>query len=69
MLDRPLILVIDDEPNNFDVFVILLSSEKCQLHFASGGQRALARLDIVQPDLIWLDLMMPDLDADRSIQT
>ncbi len=45
MLDRPSILAIDDEPDNFDVIEILLSSENYLLHFASSGQRALARLD------------------------
>jgi two-component system, sensor histidine kinase and response regulator len=63
MLDRPSILVIDDEPNNFDVIEILLTRENYHLHFASSGQRALDRLDIFQPDLVLLDVMMPDLDG------
>ena len=63
MLDRPSILVIDDNPTNFEVIEILLSSENYYLHFASSGQRALDRLDIFRPDLILLDVMMPDLDG------
>lgn len=63
MLDRPSILVIDDNPTNFEVIEILLSSENYLLHFASSGQRALARLDMFRPDLILLDLMMPDLNG------
>jgi CheY-like chemotaxis protein len=63
MLDRPSILIIDDNPTNFEVIEILLSSENYLLHFASSGQRALDRLDIFHPDLILLDVMMPDLDG------
>lgn len=57
------ILVIDDEPNNFDVIENLLSQEPYELHYASSGQRVLDRLGNLQPDLILLDVMMPDLDG------
>jgi two-component system, sensor histidine kinase and response regulator len=63
MSDRPSILVIDDEPNNFDVIQTLLGSEGYTFHYASSGQRALDRLDRLQPDTILLDVMMPDLDG------
>jgi two-component system, sensor histidine kinase and response regulator len=59
----PSILVIDDEPNNFDVIQTLLNNEDYIFHYASSGQRALDRVDRFQPDLILLDLMMPDLDG------
>jgi two-component system, sensor histidine kinase and response regulator len=63
MSDRPSILVIDDEPNNFDVIQTLLGNEGYTFHYASSGQRALDRLDRLQPDTILLDVMMPDLDG------
>jgi two-component system, sensor histidine kinase and response regulator len=63
MSDRPSILVIDDEPNNFDVIQTLLGTEGYTFHYASSGQRALDRLDRLQPDTILLDVMMPDLDG------
>jgi two-component system, sensor histidine kinase and response regulator len=63
MSDRPSILVIDDEPNNFDVIQTLLGNEGYTFHYASSGQRALNRLDRLQPDTILLDVMMPDLDG------
>jgi two-component system, sensor histidine kinase and response regulator len=59
----PSILVIDDEPNNFDVIQTLLNNEDYIFHYASSGQRALDRVDRLQPDLILLDVMMPDLDG------
>lgn len=63
MLDRPSILVVDDEPDNFDVLQMLLMNEGYTFHYASSGQRAIDRLDIFQPQLILLDVMMPDLDG------
>ena len=57
------ILVIDDEPNNFDVIQVLLNKEDYIFHYASSGQRALDRVDRFQPDVILLDVMMPDLDG------
>ncbi|MGJ5631771.1 hybrid sensor histidine kinase/response regulator [Nostoc sp. CALU 1950] len=57
------ILVIDDQPDNFDVVETLLDGENYQLYYAASGQQALNRLDSFQPDLILLDVMMPDLDG------
>jgi two-component system, sensor histidine kinase and response regulator len=67
----PSILVIDDEPNNFDVLQVLLSNQGYVFHYASSGQRALDRLfggavyrdRQFQPDLILLDVMMPGIDG------
>jgi two-component system, sensor histidine kinase and response regulator len=57
------ILVVDDEPDNFDTIEALLPSETYQLHYANCGQDALASLDKFDPDVILLDVMMPDLDG------
>jgi two-component system sensor histidine kinase/response regulator len=63
MDNQPSILVIDDEPDNFDVVETLLDGKNYQLYYASSGEQALNRLDSFQPDLILLDVMMPDLDG------
>ena len=57
------ILVIDDEPSNFDVIETFLFEQDYQLHYASSGKYALDSLDSLQPDLILLDVMMPELDG------
>jgi two-component system, sensor histidine kinase and response regulator len=57
------VLVVDDEPDNFDVIEALLPSETYQLHYANCGKDAIASLDKFNPDLILLDVMMPDLDG------
>jgi signal transduction histidine kinase len=57
------ILVVDDEPNNFDVIEILLSREGYSLDYAPGGREAFRYLEKHQPDIILLDVMMPELDG------
>jgi two-component system, sensor histidine kinase and response regulator len=57
------ILVVDDEPDNFDVIQILLPSESYKLHYANSGEAAIAALDKFNPDVILLDLMMPGIDG------
>ena len=64
----PSILVIDDEPSNFDVIEVLLEQENYQLHYVSSGRRALDCLDQFQPDVILLDVMMPDIDGMQVCQ-
>ena len=62
-MNTPSVLIIDDEPNNFDVIETLLSEQDYQLHYAASGQEAIASLDIFDPDLILLDVMMPGIDG------
>lgn len=57
------ILVIDDEPDNFDVIETFLAHENYQLHYAANGQNAFQSLGVFNPDLILLDVMMPGLDG------
>jgi two-component system, sensor histidine kinase and response regulator len=57
------ILVVDDEPDNFDVIEALLTDRDYTLHYASHGQEAIASLDKFDPDVILLDVMMPELDG------
>ena len=57
------ILIIDDEADNFDVIEALLSNQEYHLHYAPSGQDAIANIDAFQPDLILLDVMMPQMDG------
>lgn len=57
------ILVVDDEPNNFDVIEAFLSEHNYELHYAANGKSAIASLKAFQPDLILLDVMMPEMDG------
>jgi two-component system sensor histidine kinase/response regulator len=63
MRNKPVVLVVDDEPANFDVIEILLFKEGYELHHQDNGADAIASLNTINPDLILLDVMMPDMDG------
>ncbi len=62
-MNQSSILVVDDEPDNFDVIEALLSDCNYKFYYAASGKQAIDALDIFQPDLILLDVMMPELDG------
>jgi two-component system sensor histidine kinase/response regulator len=62
------ILVIDDEESIFEVIEGLLYREGYNLIYIESGQKALTCIDEVQPDVILLDLMMPELDGIETCQ-
>ena len=57
------ILIVDDEPDNFDVIEAFLGHLDYQLHYVESGEKALAMLPMLKPDLILLDVMMPGMDG------
>lgn len=59
----PKILVVDDEPNIIELTKLYLEREGYEVEGVSSGQEALARRSAFRPDLIILDLMLPDVDG------
>ena len=59
----PRIMVVDDEPHIIELAKLYLEREGYQVEGAANGQDALSRLGAVNPDLIVLDLMLPDIDG------
>jgi response regulator RpfG family c-di-GMP phosphodiesterase len=57
------ILIVDDEPLGQETLSALLAGHGYHLAFASNGQDALAQTAALTPDLILLDVMMPDLNG------
>jgi CheY-like chemotaxis protein len=55
------ILVVDDEPMAHDVIEGYLFREGYELVFASSGREALAYLENMLPDVVLLDVMMPEI--------
>ncbi|MEB3226476.1 MAG: hybrid sensor histidine kinase/response regulator [Synechococcus sp.] len=62
-MSNPIILVVDDEPRNFDVVEAFLSHQGCELQYASSGVEAFENLAMFPISLILLDVMMPDMDG------
>jgi len=64
----PRILVVDDIADNRDFLQLLLESEGYEVETAAEGYSAIAKIDRNPPDLVLLDLMMPDLDGQSVAQ-
>lgn len=58
-----LILIVDDIPQNLQVIGDILEDVGYETTFATGGKQALERVKNAQPDLILLDLMMPQMNG------
>jgi two-component system, sensor histidine kinase and response regulator len=62
------ILVVDDEPENFTAIGKLLPTTTYQLQFANSGAEAMAKIDACDPDLVLLDVAMPEMDGLATYQ-
>ena len=61
----PKVLVVDDEKQNRDLLAELLRND-CRVILAKNGIQAIERAHELQPDLILLDVMMPDMNGHRG---
>lgn len=57
------VLVIDDCQDNLLLMELLLQSEGYRVSLASSGKQGLAKIRHSLPDLVVLDLMMPDISG------
>ncbi|MFH1778310.1 MAG: response regulator [Candidatus Omnitrophota bacterium] len=57
------ILVIDDEPHIVMVLVSRLKANNYEVITADNGEAGIEKAKMEKPDLILLDIMMPDLDG------
>lgn len=62
------LLIIDDDAGIQKMLKILLEFEHFEVMVASNGLVALEQLERASPDLILLDLMMPDMDGRMFLQ-
>ena len=57
------ILVVDDEEDILHFLELVLREKGYDVVTAAGGQEALTRAQIEKPDLVLLDIMMPQMDG------
>jgi signal transduction histidine kinase/AraC-like DNA-binding protein/response regulator of citrate/malate metabolism len=59
------ILVVDDDPGTLDFHTRLVRQQMadCQVVQARTGREALAKMEHLRPDLVLLDLLMPEMDG------
>ncbi len=63
MKDKPVILVVDDQPQNIELLEAYLVPQGYEIVKAANGEEALEKLSGNQIDLILLDVMMPGMDG------
>jgi len=61
--DKPLVLIVDDVPKNLQVLGNILRKKDYNIAAATSGKQALDMVEKILPDLILLDIMMPDIDG------
>jgi two-component system OmpR family response regulator len=66
--DRPLsdavtVLVVDDEPNILDLLSAVLRLQGYEVHTAENGMAAISAAATHPPDIVILDVMLPDFDG------
>ena len=57
------VLVIDDEPDTLELVKLVLESGGFTTMLAKNGIEALRLIEAKEPDLVLLDIMMPDMDG------
>ena len=62
-MPRPKVLVVDDQPSNVELISQILSRAGIDTLRASSGTEALGVVAQSQPDLVLLDVQMPDIDG------
>ena len=65
MKQKPIILVVDDQPQNIDLLEAYLVTQDYEIRKADNGYKALEILSDSQIDLVLLDVMMPGMNGGR----
>ncbi|MBT9460061.1 MAG: response regulator [Rugosibacter sp.] len=60
---QPIVLVVDDDEFQCKIMARILEAENYRLLFAHSGVEALGLLRRTRPDLILMDVMLPDMDG------
>ena len=63
MKDKPVILVVDDQPQNIELLEAYLAPQGYKIIKAANGEEALGKLSGNPIDLILMDVMMPGMDG------
>ena len=65
----PKVLVVDDEPNIRELVEVALKFHGCAVAVSASGKDALHQVETYEPDLMILDVMLPDMDGFEVCRT
>ena len=68
MVEQPRIVCIEDEEQMIELMSLILARHGYEVIGALGGQQGLEKIAEVKPDLVLLDLMMPEMDGWAVLQ-
>jgi len=57
------IMVVDDEPDTVDLVKLVLETEGYEVMTAYSGRECLEKISHEKPDVVLLDIMMPEMDG------
>jgi DNA-binding response OmpR family regulator len=64
----PKILIVDDEPSITVPLKFLMEQNRFEVMVVHSGEDALAAMDVFEPDLVLLDVMLPSVDGFQVCQ-
>ena len=67
-LNQNKVLVVDDNPNTLSLLFDALEEAKFKVLIAEDGKSVLKRIKYLKPDIILLDVMMPEMDGFETCQ-
>lgn len=64
----PKVLIIDDDPFIADMYVIKFKDERFEVATAHNGKDGLKKITEFNPDVILIDVVMPDMDGFQVLE-
>src|ERR1051326_3976334 len=66
--DRPMVLIVDDDADARDMYAEYLKTMGCDVYKAKDGQEAVRKASELWPNLVVMDLAMPNMDGWEAIR-
>ncbi|MFT5661301.1 MAG: two-component system sensor histidine kinase/response regulator [Sulfurimonas sp.] len=63
MENKPYIIAVDDTPYNLEVLTMILMDIDAEIECVESGAQALQMINTRQPDLVLLDILMPEMNG------
>lgn len=66
-MNKPIILLAEDNPESRYLFCFILTKAGCDVHQAKNGREAVELAQGMTPDLIIMDIQMPEMDGYEAV--